>query len=77
MYRALYIADKLGLEAYGVPAEDIKYSGQSGRDFRETLARTKDFFKCIIKPKPTYLGKEIPITGNGNQTNDKKSYDKS
>ncbi len=70
MYRALYIADKLGLEAYGVPAEDIKYSGQSGRDFRETLARTKDFFKCIIKPKPTYLGETIDITGSGDVTND-------
>ena len=70
MYRALYIAKKLGLEARGVPAEDIKYSGQSGRETREILARTKDFFKCIIKPKPTYLGESIDITGNGDITND-------
>ena len=70
MYRALYIADKLGLKANGVIAEDIKYSGQSGRETREILARTKDFFKCIIKPKPTYLGKTIDITGNGDITND-------
>jgi vancomycin permeability regulator SanA len=70
MYRALYIADKLGLKADGVIAEDIKYSGQSGRETREVLARTKDFFKCIIKPKPTYLGKTIDITGNGDVTND-------
>ena len=70
MYRALYIADKLGLEADGVIAEDIKYSGQSARDTREILARTKDFFKCIIKPEPTYLGKNIDITGNGDVTND-------
>ena len=70
MYRSLYIADKLGLEADGVIAEDIKYSGQSAREVREILARTKDFFKCIIKPKPTYLGKTIDITGNGDITND-------
>ena len=70
MYRALYIADKLGLEAYGVPAEDIKYSGQSGRETREILARTKDFFKVIIKPNPKYLGETIDITGNGDVTND-------
>ncbi len=70
MYRSLYIADKLGLEADGVIAEEIKYSGQSARDVREILARTKDFFKCIIKPKPTYLGKTIDITGNGDITND-------
>jgi len=70
MYRALYIADKLGLKADGVIAEDIKYSGQSGRETREILARTKDFFKVIIKPNPKYLGETIDITGNGDITND-------
>ena len=70
MYRALYIAKKLGLESVGVTAEEIDYSGQEARDLRETLARTKDFFKCIIKPKPTYLGKTIDITGSGDVTND-------
>ena len=70
MYRALYIFFFLFLKANGVIAEDIKYSGQSGRETREILARTKDFFKCIIKPKPTYLGETIDITGNGDITND-------
>ncbi|MBQ4031486.1 MAG: YdcF family protein [Bacilli bacterium] len=70
MYRALYIANKLGIEARGVPAEDIKYSGQLGRDIREVLARTKDYFKVIIKPNPKYLGETIDITGNGDVTND-------
>ena len=70
MYRALYIADKLGLEAKGIPAEDIKYSGQAGRETREILARTKEVFKCIIKPEPKYLGETIDITGNGDVTND-------
>ena len=70
MYRSLYIADKLGLDADGVITEDIKYSGQFARDIREVLARTKDYFKCIIKPKPTYLGKTIDITGSGDVTND-------
>ena len=49
MYRSLYIADKLGLDADGVITEDIKYSGQFARDIREVLARTKDYFKCIIR----------------------------
>lgn len=26
----------------------------------------------IIKPKPTYLGDEIPVSGDGNITNDRK-----
>ena len=29
---------------------------------REMIARNKDFFKCIIKPEPTYLGDPIPLT---------------
>ena len=30
------------------------------------------FIKCIFKPKPTYLGDTIPVSGNGDITNDKK-----
>lgn len=70
LYRALYIANKLGLEAYGVPAKKVKYKGQIMRELREILARDKDFVKSIIKPKPTYLGNPIPVSGNGDKTND-------
>lgn len=71
LYRALYIADKLGLEAYGVPSNPRSYAGQRARDIREVLARVKDFFYVIIKPEPTYLGESIPVSGDGNVTNDK------
>ena len=71
LYRALYIAEKLGIEAYGVASDLHKYGGQNARDVREVLARCKDFATSIVKPKPTYLGEEIPIDGNGNVTNDK------
>ena len=70
LYRALYIADQLGVEAYGVSADYRSYSGQTGRDIREFLARVKDFATSIFKPEPTYLGETIPISGNGNLTND-------
>lgn len=70
LYRALYIADKLGVEAYGVSADYRDYVGQAGRDFREALARIKDWVSCIFKPIPTYLGDAIPIFGDGNLTND-------
>lgn len=72
LYRSLYIADKLGIEAYGVAAAQKSYSGQSYRDFREMLARVKDFFYVILKPEPTYLGETIPVNGNGDLTNDRK-----
>ena len=49
------------------------YSGQGVRDLREVLARVKDFGACIFKPEPTYLGEAIPISGDGNLTNDENS----
>ena len=70
LYRALYIAEKLGVKAVGISADLRTYSGQAKRDLREILARDKDFFNCIIKPEPTYLGDKIPVSGNGNLTND-------
>lgn len=68
--RALYIAEKLGLEAYGVASDQHTYSGQTSRDLREILARNKDFATSIFKPEPTYLGEVIPVSGNGDNTND-------
>ena len=73
LYRAMYIAEQLGMEAYGVAAEYREYSGQTARDIREVLARVKDFGMCIFKPEPTYLGKVIPISGNGEATHDENS----
>lgn len=70
LYRALYIAEKLDVKAVGVSADRRTYSGQKMRDLREILARDKDFFNCIIEPEPTYLGEKIPVSGNGNLTND-------
>lgn len=70
LYRALYIADKLGIEAYGVGSDYYTYVGQQMREFREILARNKDFVKIIFKPEATYLGEFIPISGDGDITND-------
>ena len=71
LYRALYIANSLGLEAIGVGADPRKYSGQTFREIREILARDKDFIQVLFKIKPTYLGETIPVSGNGDITNDK------
>ena len=74
LYRAVYNARKLGLDAYGVAAD-----GQYNYDIfvrtynnsREALARCKDFIWCIFKPEPTYLGEAIPIYLSGELTDDK------
>ena len=44
--------------------------GEKYREAREILARTKDFFKTLFKPKPTFLGDAIPVSGDGDCTND-------
>lgn len=72
LYRALYIANQLWIEAYGVNSDPRRYVGETYREFREILARNKDFFSCIFKPKPKYLGEAIPVSGSGDLTNDKK-----
>ena len=64
-YRALYIGDKLGLEVMGVASDQQTYFGQSFRESREILARIKDFFKSILRSKPTCGGEVIPISGSG------------
>ena len=70
LYRALYIAEQLGIKAYGVSSDYRTYWGQTNREAREILARCKDFVKTMFKPEPTYLGEIIPIGGNGDLTND-------
>lgn len=70
LYRALYIAKSLGLDAYGVASDPRQYAGQEYRELREFMARIKDFFKAIVQPLPTYLGEAIPVYGNGDLTND-------
>ncbi|MDO5120329.1 MAG: hypothetical protein Q4D48_09620, partial [Coriobacteriales bacterium] len=70
LFRAVYIANRLGLEAYGVSTYPRIYGGEVFREVREVLARDKDFFKCIVRPKSTYVGDPIPISGDGNATND-------
>lgn len=74
LYRAIYDARKLGLEAYGVIADgQYNFSAvtQAYNNARESLARCKDFLWCVIKPEPTYLGEVIPISASGNLTDDK------
>lgn len=70
--RALYIADKMGIEAYGVNADKRNYIYIDNYKKRENLAKIKDFmYTNIIKPEPTFLGDAIPIsTSDGRITDD-------
>ncbi len=68
LYRAVYNARKLGIDAYGFAADRLDYPIYN--DVREALARLKDFFYCIVEPEPTYLGDPISIHANGSLTDD-------
>lgn len=72
LYRAIYIAEQLGIEAYGVSSDLQSYIYQKRYDFRELLARDKDFVQSAFKPVPTYLGDTVSISGSGDATNDKE-----
>ena len=69
LYRALYIARALGLDAYGVSCDRRDYNPYILFSVREIFARCKDFVYSIFQPLPTYLGDVIPITGDGSATN--------
>lgn len=54
--RALYVAEKLGLDAYGVAAADVSYRGQSYREAREMLGKSEGFLQCGTETKAQTAG---------------------
>lgn len=48
LYRAIFIARKKGIEAYGIAADMHKYPGMEYYRFRESLARIKDFLLIVF-----------------------------
>ena len=73
LYRAIYIAQSLGMEVIGVDAtiSDYVKSTIVKNELREEGARAKDWlYANILKPAPTYLGDFIDIKGSGMQTRD-------
>lgn len=68
LYRACFDSMSFGIDTVGVIAESMPFAAQPYYSLRETIARSKDFLFCIFKPKPTYLGDKIDITGDGRAT---------
>ena len=57
LHRAVYIAEKLGLEADGLDAALQGYSKQPLYSLREYLARIKDLIYTEMQPHPQYVEK--------------------
>ena len=69
LFRALYLADKLGIEAVGSKAEDVPESMVMVKnEIREVLSRDKNFIKAILKPESKYLGDKISLDGDSSVT---------
>lgn len=54
LHRAIYIANKMGLEAEGIDAALTSYNKQPYYTLREYLARVKDVFYSELSPPPKY-----------------------
>lgn len=62
IYRALYIAKRLGFKAYGYAAENKSMYNMTYNHIRESLARIKAVMETdIMKRQPKYLGDPIPV----------------
>ncbi len=59
--RAIYIARRNGMEAFGIPAEDVpsRYAPYNG--YREKLARVKAVFEVLVGKGPYFEGDPIEI----------------
>ena len=69
LYRALWSAKSLGMQATGVPSDYREYQKQLQYDIREIPARTKDFFKALLRVPSTYVGDAISLDQDGDVTN--------
>ena len=68
LYRALYSAHALGVDAIGVASDYRSYGKQTWYDVREIPARTKDFFKALFDVPSTYVGEPVSLDQSGDVT---------
>lgn len=69
LYRALWSAQCLGMQAIGVPSDYRTYQKQTQYDVREIPARTKDFFQALARVPSTYVGEAVSLDQSGDVTN--------
>ena len=57
LHRAIYVATKLGMTAYGLDSALTSYGKQPYYSFREFFARIKDMICSEMQPNPKYVEK--------------------
>ena len=74
LYRAIYTAEALGMEAYGVPSDLRSYRKILLYEAREVAARVKAFLNARTNPTPPNIGEKVDLSGDGDTTNVNKLF---
>ena len=64
--RTIFIAQYLGLNYSGFPADSRQYKTEAGLKRREKLANFKAIYELLIHQKPANMGKKTPVLGSLN-----------
>lgn len=70
LQRALFLADKMGLTAYGYATDARIYSSRRYLFFREMGARLKAVYEIRTRQVPAYTSPPFPFSGDGRLTRD-------
>ncbi len=68
LYRAMFAADCLGMEAWGVACDKGAYNDQARYSMREALARTKDFLAALLRLPVDTGGETVSLDAPGDLT---------
>ncbi len=61
LYRAMFAADCLGMQVWGVPCDKGAYDNQRAYSIREVLARTKDFYAALLRLPVDTAGEAVSL----------------
>ena len=65
LLRAIFLAEKLGIEAVGFSADLHEYRDRIWLNLREIPANTKAAANILFNSKPHFLGEKFDLTGDG------------
>ena len=68
LYRAMFAADCLGMQVWGVPCDKGAYDNQRAYSIREVLARTKDFYAALLRLPVDTAGEAVSLNDSGDLT---------
>ncbi len=68
LYRAMFAADQLGMQTWGVATDKGAYNDQLRYSVREVVARTKDFFAALLRVPVDTAGDAVSLDASGDLT---------